>query len=103
MERTLVGPGYYREMGRAAYLRLSSALEGKADLSGGTVFWELAQNFGDFVQLLAEVGGRARGDRSVDLLRLYDRYRKHGTERDRARLLRHGLAMPTLGLPESIH
>jgi hypothetical protein len=95
VERTVVGAGYYADVGRTAYTRLSVGLESRPDTVDSSVFGELARHFGDFVTLLAEVGERARGRRSVDLLRLYDRYRAHGKERDRLRLMRHGL-IPSL-------
>jgi hypothetical protein len=94
--RTVVGGGYYEDIGRTAYSRLSAGLATGPGATRSSVFRELSQHFSDFVLLLAEVGERVRGDRSVDLLQLYDRYREHGAERDRVRLLRHGL-VPSLG------
>lgn len=85
VERTIVGLDYYADIGRTAYARLSA---------GSDVFRELAHGFRDFVTILAEVGDRARGERSADLLRLYDRYRAKGSECDRVRLIRHGLVPP---------
>lgn len=95
-----VGVSYYRDIGCTAYARLSSSLsDGSAKESpeaggSGSLFRELATHFGSFVELLAEVGMRARGTRDVDLLSLYERYRATGSARDRARLLRHGLIPP---------
>ena len=99
LRRRAVGIDYYAEIGRAAYLRLSAAREARAGArvgrpAGQDLFRELAQHFVDFVELLAEVAQRSRGVRYVDLLRLYDRYRERGSERDRDRLLRHGLILP---------
>jgi len=112
VERTVVGVEYYTDMGRAAYARLSAGLAtGRApratdDLVRGPaapdVFHELARHFRDFVTLLAEVGDRARGERAVDLLSLYDRYRARGAERDRVRLLRRGMVPPAGGGPEPV-
>lgn len=107
VERTIVGVDYYADMGQAAYARLSSGLAPAAPAhssrgpEGGPdapdVFWELARRFRDFVALLAQVGDRARGERSVDLLQLYDRYQARGAERDRVRLIRHGLVPAARG------
>ena len=82
-----VGVSYYSQIGSTAYRQVSTG-------TGSVVFHELARGFPDFVELLAEVGERARGRKAVDLLRLYDRYRETRDERHRARLLRHGLIVP---------
>ncbi len=88
--RKTVGVEYYAQIGTTAYLRLSSGT--RSDL-----FEELGVRFRDFVELLSEVGERARGSRSVDLLRLYDRYRESGSPRARSRLIRHGMILPAPG------
>ena len=90
LQRRVVGVSYYSEIGQTAYHRVSVG-------TGSEVFRELATGFPEFVELLAEVGGRARGSASVDLLRLYDRYRETGCERVRRRLARHGLIVPEGG------
>jgi hypothetical protein len=95
LRRKTVGVTYYAEIGSTAYARLSKG-------TGSPLFRELAFGFLDFVELLAEVGARARGSRSVDLLRLYDRYRASHDPRDRARLLRHGLILPDAGALERL-
>ena len=59
------------------------------------LFEELANDFGDFVDILAAVGDRTRFPREPDLLRLYERYVRTGSELDRARLLQLGFD-PTL-------
>ena len=99
-----IGIDYYADIGRTAYLRISAAFEPGAGsrVGGPNLFEELARHFVDFVELLNEVGQRARGDRCVDLLRLYDRYRESGSQRDRARLLRRGLILPRRGAAERV-
>ena len=87
LRRKTVGLEYFAQIGTTAYLRLWSG-------TGSDLFEELGVGFTDFVELLAEVGERARGSRSVDLLRLYDRYRETGNLRDRSRLIRHGMILP---------
>lgn len=86
LRRRVVGVAYYSDIGATAYERVSRG-------TGSALFEELAFGFADFVEILGEVGERARGRRSVDLLRLYDRYRESRNERDRARLTRHGLVV----------
>jgi len=46
------------------------------------------------VDVLAEVGDRTRFGGSEDLLRLYERYVRTGSPRDRGRLLRRGQVPP---------
>ncbi len=87
LRRKTVGLSYYADIGTTAYSRLSKG-------TGSELFRELACGFLGFVELLSEVGERARGSRSVDLLRLYDRYRETGHARERDRLIRHGLIPP---------
>jgi hypothetical protein len=95
LRRKAVGVSYYSDIGSTAYSRLSAG-------TGSELFHELAWGFGGFVELLAEVGERARGSRSLDLLRLYDRYRETRSSRDRARLMRHGLILPGAGGSERL-
>ncbi len=90
LKRSTVGVSYYRDIGSSAYLRVSHG-------TGSPLFHELANGFAAFVEVLAEVGERARGRQSVDLLGLYARYQETGSTRDRARLARHGLIVPTAG------
>jgi hypothetical protein len=90
LSRKTVGVAYYSDIGTTAYSRLSRG-------TGSELFHELASRFGDFVDLLAGVGERARGERSLDLLRLYDRYQETGSARDRSRLVRHGLLLNAPG------
>ena len=88
-----VGVSYYADVGTTAYSRLSLG-------TGSELFHELACGFLEFVELLAEVGERARGSRSGDLLRIYDRYQDTRSPRDRARLMRRGLIVPDRGASE---
>ena len=85
-----MGVEYSAQIGTTAYLRLSSG-------TGSDLFQELGVRFTHFVELLSEVGERARSVRSVDLLRLYDRYRETGSSRDRCRLIRRGMILPGPG------
>lgn len=82
----------YQDVGRTAYDRLSAQFARSGDDCGWReLFRELADEFGAFVELLAEVGGRTRRDAPVDLLRIHDRYLRTGSERDRRLLIRHGM------------
>jgi hypothetical protein len=95
LRRSLVDLGYYREIGRAAYADVASDLSlREAARAWQRLFQELADRFRDFVDVLAEVGERARPGGSVELLRLYERYLETGSSRDRRRLLALGLMPP---------
>jgi hypothetical protein len=95
LNRRTVDIDYYGDVGRTAYAQLADALA--QQLSEDTwpgLYAELAERFGDFVDVLAEVGDRTRVGRSEDLLRLYERYVLTGSTRDRRRLLRAGQIPP---------
>ncbi len=94
--RSLTDLDYYRSIGRSAYGDLSSWLALQpVGPAWGNLFGELADRFGDFVDVLSEVGDRTRSARPTNLLRLYERYLRTGSRRDRDRLLRLGLALPS--------
>lgn len=86
LSRSLVDLDYYADVGRAAYADLACAL----DPAWAALFGELAGRWGTFVDVLAEVSDRSRSHRAVDLLRLYERYLRTGSARDRERLARLG-------------
>ena len=90
LRRRTVGLEYFAQIGTTAYLRLSIR-------TGSDLFEELGERFTDFVELLADVGDRARGSRFIDLLGLYDRYLETGSLRDRSRLIRHRMILPATG------
>ena len=94
LETSVVGLDYYGEIGSAAYANLSASLVPRASDGFRALFGELAADFSGFVEVLAEVGGKTRGDQPVDLLRLYQRYVRTGSRRDLAQLLRRGLRPP---------
>ena len=93
--RAPFGPAPTREAGRLAYGALSAALAGlAAEPSWSWLYEELADRFGDFADLLAEVGERARGESPPRLDGLYVRYLATGSARDRRRLLSLGALAP---------
>jgi len=83
LARRLVGPGYYRAMGQRAYGALADGGPGAT----APVYADLAEHFGQFADLYAEIAELAdlRSDRG--LLRLYERWQLTRSERV-ARLLR---------------
>ncbi len=62
--------------------------------SWARLYGELAERFGEFVELLAEVGDRTRTGQPRNLLGIFERYLVTGSARDRERLLRAGQLLP---------
>jgi hypothetical protein len=83
------------QAGRLAYRALSAALAGlPAEPAWSLLYQELADRFGDFADLLAEVGERARGAGLPGLPCLYARYLATDSSRNRQRLLGLGALSP---------
>ena len=98
LSRSVVDIDYYGDVGRTAYADLSQSLAQQLrERTWPGLYAELAQRFYEFVDVLAEVGDRTRADRAADLLRLYERYLRTGSSRDRRRLMRLGQAPPESG------
>ena len=77
-----------QQIGSTAYTDVAAGLTSSGTTRGWTrLYKELAGRFGDFVDVLAEVGDQARPKRPEDLLRLYERYLLTGSQRDRRRHL----------------
>lgn len=100
LQRRVVDLEYYGDVGRTAYSRVSTEFGRSQDARGWhELFQELADEFGAFVDLLAEVGSQTRPLGTVNLLCVYDRYVETGCERERAKLIRAGLIpLPPEGL-----
>jgi hypothetical protein len=90
-----VDAGYYRQIGCSAYGDVVNGLRGSGESGGWTrLYRELEEGFGEFVEVLAEVGDRTRPGRPQNLLGVYDRYLRTGSARDRELLLRAGTLPP---------
>jgi hypothetical protein len=99
LQRRLVDLSYYRTLGGQAYARLSRQ-DGWLEYDS-QVFGELAQRFGEFADVLAEVSENSRlasGNRSI--LQLYERWIQTGSRRAAALLAERGIT-PVAG-PEGI-
>jgi len=95
LNRRVVDIDYYGDVGRTAYADLSQTLAQQLrEQTWPGLYAELSQHFHEFVDVLAEVGDRTRAGRAADLLRLYERYLRTGSPRDRRRLLRLGHVPP---------
>jgi hypothetical protein len=78
---------YYMRIGGLAYDSLS---HDEADLFA-TAFAELATRFPDVVDVLGEVGDRCALGSPADLLRLYERWQRTGSERCARQLVARGV------------
>jgi len=95
LARKVVDIDYYGDVGRAAYANLAESLARQVNETSWTgLYSELAQRFDEFVDVLAEVGDRTRAHDAENLLRLYERYLRTGSARDRDRLVRRGQVPP---------
>lgn len=91
LQRRLVDPGYYISLGGFAYARLAA----QDDDAFADVFGELAEKFVPVVDVLSEISDRSRST-NRDLLRVYERWVRSGSQRDRQLLAEQGLtAEPT--------
>lgn len=90
LHRRMVSSDYYAELGRTAYKQLAH-LPHRAGPIPVDLFAELADRFGDFVRVFAEISFRDlfRGD--VHTLRLYTRWLYTRSEQDAQRLRRQGI------------
>ena len=94
VERSLVDVDYYISMGGTAYSSLSGMVSNQRH--GETfaeLYRQLAVKFTELVDVLNEISDRSRDKvgRDADLLKLYDRWARTGSERSRKLLLEHGL------------
>jgi len=87
LTRKVVGVGYYRDIGSAAYGDLSAQLGRPAAVGAGwdgawrDLYAELAERFGDCLEVLGVVAARARSGRAGDVLHLYERWLATGSPR----------------------
>ena len=87
LNRRTVDVDYYVSMGEYAYGSL-----GRSDADTfAEVFSELATRFVGFSDVLAEVSERSTLRSSTDVLRLYEKWLRTGSSRDRDRLIERGI------------
>jgi hypothetical protein len=82
----LVDVDYYMSLGGRAYHAL-----GHLDHALSPTFAELADRFGSFVDVLADVSDHTTVAGAHDLLRVYERWARTGSRRDGDRLIARGL------------
>lgn len=101
IERELVDIDYYIAMGGSAYLSLSALLGSQTrgrKMAG--MYAQMAADFTALVDVLSHIAAKsqAKSPLDTDLLRLYDRWTRTGSERIRKQLRARGL-LPTPDLP----
>lgn len=88
LSRSLVDVGYYADLGGAAYGNLSQTI-GEPELSG--VFKTFSERFIDFVDVLTYISQKAMVQSDSNVLQLYDRYLRTGSEAAREKLAELGV------------
>ncbi len=87
LKRTAVDIDYYKSMGEYAYGSLSRSDED----AFATVFGELSRKFVGFVDVFADISERTTLASATDVLRLYERWLRTGSERDGQKLVERGI------------
>ncbi len=94
VERSLVDLDYYISMGGNAYSNLSDLVGHRhRGESFADVYLQLAEKFGPLVDVLMDVAERSRGnsDADLDLVKLYERWLRTGSDQLHRLLLEKGL------------
>ncbi len=85
--RSAVDVDYYKSMGEYAYGSLSRCDED----AFAEVFGELSRKFVGFTDVLADISERTTLTSTTDVLRLYEKWLRTGSQRDGQRLLERGI------------
>lgn len=97
LDRRLVGPAYYRDMGTAAYERVDLLLKRFFADAFGPVFRELADKFQACVELLVRVRDIHAAQHPDRLMALYRTWLQTGSGQAAARLRELGVIVPQDG------
>ncbi len=89
--KKVVGTDYYIRMGGVAYQFLSRIMNQNDGKPIADLFEELSTNFVPFVDVLNDVSDKAHLGSDQNLLKLYERWLKTGSERTRQMLVQSGL------------
>ena len=85
--RRSVDVDYYRSLGETAYASLSRS----EDDAFAEVFAELSQKFVGFMDVLADISDRTTLASSTEVMRIYEKWLRTGSERDGQRLVERGI------------
>ena len=97
LHRRLVDTDYYISLGGSAYGRLAR----DDDDAFADVFGEMASKFVPLTDVLAEVSERAALKRNTDVLRIYERWLRTGSQRDGEWLAERGI-VPNQSAPHRL-
>lgn len=100
VQRRIVTPDYYKNMGSAAYYRVDQVLKRWFADAFGPVFHELALGFEDCARLLTAVRDAHLADQPAEVVSLYERWLLNGDAETASRLRAAGLVLPD-GLAEA--
>jgi hypothetical protein len=87
LRRRVIDVDYYKSMGAYAYGSLSRS----EDDAFAEVFRELASKFVGFMDVLSDVSERTGVTTQTDILRLYEKWLRTGSDRDGQRLIDKGI------------
>ena len=85
--RRSVDVDYYRSLGECAYASLSRS----EDDAFAEVFAELSQKFVGFMDVLADISDRTTLASATEVMRIYEKWLRTGSERDGQRLVERGI------------
>ncbi len=85
--RRSVDIDYYRGLGERAYASLSES----EDEAFAEVFGELSRKFVGFMDVLADISDRTSLASATEVMRLYEKWLRTGSERDGQRLVERGI------------
>ena len=85
--RRSVDIDYYRSLGERAYASLSRS----EDEAFAEVFAELSRKFVGFMDVLADISDRTSLASATEVLRIYEKWLRTGSERDGQRLVERGI------------
>lgn len=94
LQRKVVDVDYYVNMGGSAYATLSGCVPDQSSF----VFKEISMKFVNFVDVLNYISDKTAGDSNRNILRLYEKYIKTGSELARDQIIEKGLALPDVNI-----
>ena len=88
LQRKIIDVDYYVDMGGAAFASLADCTKEDTRAHTYNIF---SRRFGDFVDVLSVLSQKSQLQSNQNILRIYDRYLKTGSDLDRAKLIEMGL------------
>ncbi len=98
LQRKIVDIDYYIEMGGTAYSTLSQCF---SENSKAQMFEEISRKFIVFVDVLSFISNKSQADNNVNLLRIYEKYLRTGSDLAKDQILQKGLTLPDLNAKNS--